>query len=494
MPLLTKEALEDIQGILLTGYAHLNFGCYLFLKAKDPAKARQWLQQILPQVRSAKSYERRSDGSKIKPDTTVNIAFTYAGAQALDLPEETLSSFSTEFKEGMVKNANILGDTGDSDPQHWEVGGPTNSEVHILLMLFAIDAAVLAQLRSEQQDLIQRSDGGVVEIALQEGARPLSQKEPFGFHDGISNPTVEGTPKHPEPSEWVIRTGEFVLGYINEYEVYPPSPVVLPQHDPNGILPAFPENGAPMYRDFGRHGSYLAYRKLRQDVAGFWKYAAEKAREIEGTADDQGAIWLASRLVGRWPSGAPLALSPDRDDPKLADENRFTYALDPKGLACPIGAHNRRANPRASIAYNTAEQSISSSNTHRILRRAVSYGGVTGLDVEHDFDVRALDRGELPKAIPSHVPDRGIHFIAVNADLRRQFELVQQNWCNNAAFNGLLDNKDAMIGDTAGMGNMTIQSRPFRKRLLDVPRFVTTRGGSYLFLPSITALRFMVAI
>jgi hypothetical protein len=97
----------------------------------------------------------------------------------------------------------------------------------------------------------------------------------------------------------------------------------------------------------------------------------------------------------------------------------------------------------------------------------------------------------LPRAIPSQVPDRGIHFIGVNADLRRQFELVQQNWCNNPAFNALLANKDPMIGDTLGKGNMTIQSSPFRKRLLDVPRFVTTRGGSYLFLPSITALRFM---
>jgi Dyp-type peroxidase family len=491
MALLTQEALEDIQGILLTGYGHLNFGSFLFLQARDAAKARRWLQQILPQVRSAKAYERRPDGSKIKPTTALNIAFTYAGAKALDLPEETLSTFSTEFKQGMVRNANILGDVGDSDPQHWEIGGPNNSEVHVLLMLFAIDAAALERHRKEQQDLVQQSDGGVVEVALQEGARPLSQKEPFGFHDGISNPTVEGTPKNPEPGQWVIRTGEFVLGYINEYEIYPPSPVVLPQHDPKGILPAFPENGAPMYRDFGRNGSYLAYRKLRQDVSGFWKYAAEKVREIEGTVDDQGAIRLASKLVGRWPSGAPLELSPERDNPELAEENRFTYASDPKGLACPIGAHNRRVNPRASIAYNTPEQSISSSNTHRILRRAVSYGGATGLDVEHDFDVRALDRGQLPRAIPSHVPDRGIHFIVVNADLRRQFELVQQNWCNNAAFNGLLANKDPMVGDTSGKGNMTIQSSPFRKRLLDVPRFVTTRGGSYLFLPSVTALRFI---
>lgn len=491
MALLTEEALADIQGILLTGYAHLNFGSFLFLQIKDAAKARRWLQQIAPQVQSSKSWERRPDGSRDKPETTLNIAFTYPGAKAFDLPEETLATFSTEFKEGMVKNANILGDIGDSDPQEWDVGGPDNPEVHVLLMLFALNAASLEQFRKAQQKLVHDSDGGVVEVALQEGARPESQKEPFGFRDGLSNPIVEGTPKHPEPNQWVIKTGEFILGYVNEYGIYPPSPATLPQNDPEGILPAFPENGAPQYRDFGRNGSYLVYRKLRQDVPGFWKYAAEQARHLDGSVDHESAIRLASKFVGRWPSGAPLALSPDTDNPEFAKDNRFTYALDPKGMACPIGAHTRRANPRASVAHNTPAQSISSSNTHRILRRAVSFGGPTGLDTEHDFDVYALDRGELPEAFPAHVPDRGIHFIGINADLRRQFELIQQNWCNNPAFNALLANKDPMVGDTSGKGNMTVPHGPLRKRMLEVPRFVTTRGGGYFFLPSITALRFL---
>jgi len=492
MALLTEEALSDIQGILLSGYAHLNFGSLIFLQVNDAAKAQQWLQQLLPQVQSSKSWERRSDRSTVKPETTLNIAFTYAGAKAFNLPEETLASFSPEFKEGMVKNANILGDTGDSDPQGWDIGGPRNPEVHLLLILFAMNEAALQAFRKEQQKLIEASNGGVAEIALQEGARPQSQKEPFGFHDGVSNPIVEGTPKHPEPDQWVIRTGEFVLGYLNEYGLYPPSPATLAQNDPHGVLPAFPENGAPAFRDFGRHGSYLAYRKLGQDVAGFWKYVADQVRQLDGTVDSLEGIRLASKFVGRWPSGAPLVLSPDRDDPELAKENRFTYALDAKGLACPIGAHARRANPRASIAHNTPEQSIASSNTHRILRRAFSYGGETGVGVEHDFDVQALDRGQLPEGLPSQGPERGIHFMGINADLRRQFELVQQNWCNNPAFNALYGNKDPMVGDNDGKESMAIPRNPLRSRLLDVPRFVTTRGGGYFFLPSITALRFLV--
>ena len=64
-------------------------------------------------------------------------------------------------------------------------------------------------------------------------------------------------------------------------------------------------------------------------------------------ADDIGhMIWLASRCVGRWPSGAPLVLAPGADDPRSSDRDDFLYGGDPDGLACPLGAHIRRTNPR----------------------------------------------------------------------------------------------------------------------------------------------------
>src|SRR6185295_14042691 len=90
---------------------------------------------------------------------------------------------------------------------------------------------------------------------------------------------------------------------------------------------------------------------------------------------------------------------------------------------------------------------------------------------------------------------RGIHFLALGASLRRQFEFVQQTWANNHHFAGLADNKDPLIGDNdrpAGtLSFMTIPRRPMRYRTLALPRFVTVRAGAYFFLPGIRALRFL---
>src|SRR5580704_11166343 len=61
------------------------------------------------------------------------------------------------------------------------------------------------------------------------------------------------------------------------------------------------------------------------------------------------------KLMGRWRSGAPLVLAPDRDDPALGADlqrnNDFNYKqMDPLGYAVPLGAHARRMNPRDTAA------------------------------------------------------------------------------------------------------------------------------------------------
>jgi hypothetical protein len=62
---------------------------------------------------------------------------------------------------------------------------------------------------------------------------------------------------------------------------------------------------------------------------------------------DQGAslgvdpVLLGSRLVGRWKSGAPLALTPSQDDTTLAADpqqnNDFDFADDQGERRCPFG-------------------------------------------------------------------------------------------------------------------------------------------------------------
>jgi deferrochelatase/peroxidase EfeB len=196
-------------------------------------------------------------------------------------------------------------------------------------------------------------------------------------------------------------------------------------------------------------------------------------------------VTLASKLFGRWPSGAALVLAPSADNPAVASDNNFGYAdKDPDGFICPVGAHIRRVNPRDSLAMNAPAESMRSANRHRGIRSATFYGerAVSG-ELAYASSARTGPAGE---AGPN-----GLHFFAINADLARQFEFVQQSWCNQAAFNGLVANKDPIVGDNDGSGIMVLQGSPARVQIKAIPRFVTVRGGAYFFLPSLTALRFL---
>ena len=175
----------------------------------------------------------------------------------------------------------------------------------------------------------------------------LDDFEPFGFRDGISQPFVEGLSK-TGPPETTVRAGEFVLGYPNEYGLYTDRPLLDASADPGGTLPRDAEGSGRA--DLGRNGSYLVFRQLRQDVPGFWRYVDDATRRPDGSSDPEARLRLASKMVGRWPSGAPLTLAPDADDPSLADANDFAYhELDPRGARCPVGSHIRRSHPRDSL-------------------------------------------------------------------------------------------------------------------------------------------------
>ena len=80
---------------------------------------------------------------------------------------------------------------------------------------------------------------------------------------------------------------------------------------------------------------------------------------------------LRAKILGRWPDGTPLASSPV-EDPLISNSrrrsNEFLYADDPNGLACPLGAHVRRANPRDGMPGG-AERTM----RHRIIRRGMPY-------------------------------------------------------------------------------------------------------------------------
>ena len=447
--------LQDIQGLVARGYRDLRRARFLLLTIGDPVLARRWLAAVAV-----------TRGDERPDETAVNLAFTSAGLERLGLDGATLAMFSNEFVAGMTTphRRRILGDAGSDAPEEWIWGGPGGPPVHALLLLYARDAARLEALEREHAPV-------GFDVAHRLDTSDLDDFEPFGFRDGVSQPIVEGLSKTGAP-EVTVKAGEFVLGYENEYGLYTDRPLV---DDPSRVLPKDPQGSGRA--DLGRNGSYLVFRQLRQDVAAFWQFLGGAAQ-----GDRAAMMRLAAKMVGRWPSGAPLVLAPDADLPALADANDFAYhEHDRRGTRCPVGAHIRRTNPRDSLDPAPGPgRSWAINRRHRLLRRGREYGPPLPRE-----QALAGDDGA----------ERGLHFMCLNANIQRQFEFVQHTWLNNPKFAGLYDDSDPITAPSVpNGGTFTIPTDGVRERMTGVPRFVSVRGGAYFFLPGVAALRYLAGI
>jgi len=372
------------------------------------------------------------------------MSLTFQGLRALGVPEDSLASFPLEFQQGMAARASMLGDVEESSPAHWESPLGTRN-VHVALVALSSDQARRDALLERVEKAYPAVEG--IEVIYRQDAQVLPNgREPFGFKDGISQPAVEGSPipvrNHLERP---LRAGEVVLGYPDE----------------TGAVAATPQPEL-----LGRNGTYVVFRKLHERVAAFRQYLRANAASAEEEA------LLSAKMLGRWPSGAPLVLSADQDDPEMGQDparnNEFLYDLgDPKGLRCPAGAHARRVNPRDAFR----NELIGVNRLHRMIRRSTTYGP-------------ALQEGVLE----DDGADRGIIFVAVGAHLKRQFEFVQTQWVNDGTFRGAPDEKDPIVGRNDGTGAFTIPRQPVRRRIGGLPRFVVNRGGEYCFTPGLRAL------
>jgi len=433
---------EDIQHILLTRTPALT-GRYEFLSFRDPGGGRAWLSAILEKVQSAAEVLASVEEDK----RWVTIAFTWNGLRALGVDEDSLVTFPEEFKQGMVARAEMLGDTGENHPSNW-VGGLASADLHAIAILFARDEAERERCQTEHERLVADCEGVEVLSALDLHAVPPfdTAHDHFGYRDRLSQPVIEGTDDVPTPGSGApLKPGEFILGYQDE--VGPPANLPQPE-----IL--------------SRNGSYMAYRRLQEHVGRFRDFL----REHGNTQEEQELI--AAKLMGRWRSGAPLTLAPEKDDPVLGADpqrnNDFNYReMDPHGYAVPLGSHMRRMNPRDTAA---------NMNRRRMIRRGATYGPL------------------LPENAPEDGIDRGIAAFVICASLIRQFEFAQNVWANDRNFHELGNERDPIIGTHDGSLEFKIPKRPIRKKITGLPAFTTVRGGAYFFLPGIKALRYLATL
>jgi len=471
---------------------------YLFFRITDAASFRRFVGTLIdppdsppgasgsfadlpPEVRrfwSEAQAHRYDDGGKRRVAlSTWNIAFTWPGLKALGIDPDTLASFPEDFRDGMAQRAARLGDTGESAPEHWQ-GWLGSRQVHGVLMI-SLQAALRADDLPDKlavglfgnasaglpdspiADLLDRlPDSGMRILHTELGQRipspwnPDHRIEHFGFRDGVSQPFAGADLEAPRPppagggtprpdGTWdPIALGELLLGHPDE----------------DGLLQARPANA-----ELRRDGTYMVFRKLEQDVAGFRRYLRERA----GAG---GESLLAAQMMGRWPDGTSLVKAAEWPTDATDDRsiNDFRYREeDSRGTRCPLGAHARRINPRDTNGRDEARR-------HRLWRRSITYG---------DF---------LPHGVAGDGKSRGLLFVAMCARIDQQFEFLQTRWLNTGEFVGQAGIGRCPItganrGDLEDTFSVSNRVAPYTH----VPRFVRTLGGDYFFVPSLAALQAM---
>lgn len=436
--------LHDLQRAVLAPRPSSYVGCYLVLRIDHAHDGRELLRRLTPYVTTA------AGAAVTSSDASINLALSYQGLQALGVPQTSLESFPKAFREGMAARAECtLGDKDESAPSNWEkpFGTP---DVHLAISLVAPTAAKLDEAITTARQSCNNL-AGISLIYRLDAAQLSSGRTHFGYQDGISQPLTERTS---------------LLGYPGEGPLLNVSRLLLGHADETGRISSMPIPSA-----LGSNGTFMVFRKLHERVALFRQFLRSNS------ASQSSENLLAAKIVGRWRSGAPLALCPNLDDPALGTDpqrnNNFNYADDPLGLKCPRGAHVRRANPRDSLA----DSPLTDVTLHRCLRRGTSYGPALAEDALEDDGV-----------------DRGIVFIFLGSSIERQYEFVRSQWQNDGDFIGLGTEKDPLVGANDGTSPYTIPQRPIRRRLQNVPRFTVTRGGEYCFVPSLTAIRWLASL
>lgn len=446
--------LRDIQAQFGGFDRHWPVGHYYYCRYRTAAAGRRLLARLMPLADCL--------DADVGTRPAVNVAFTHPGLHALGLDPAILGSFPPDYRQGMRRRARLNGDLGLDAPENWDA--TWRGEVHAWIGMYARDAAQRDEWRGDFAAWLAGEPD--IEIA---GEQPVSRffadasllpmhiddastnpqrpyvLEHFGFRDGVSNPVIAGMPEEDpagggrltEKGEWCpLAAGEFLLGHL----------------DGDGEMPL-----APQPERLARNGSFMVLRKLEQDVDGFREYVAARAKQSGVGADE-----LAARMVGRRRDGRPLV-----DAPTL---NGFTYAADPKGKRCPLGAHARRANPRDTMGYGSVLV-----DRHRILRNGITYG-------------EPVPTGRSQAEVNGEA-GQGLMFLAFNASFTRQFEFVMQQWIDFGNDLSQGNDRDPLCGRQLPGGRMVVPGDGARPTVVcnDLRQFVRLRGGDYFFLPGIAA-------
>lgn len=475
---LPPDARANIQGFVMRAYGRrFPFAAYAILTVTDAGAARAFVGRLidetsgLPQIQFASTWKAQA------PPTCVNVGFTYAGLTALGVPSGTFRNPATgallsdfePFVRGSwsATSAGKVGDLGRSAPANWVFDDRTG---HVVLSIFGQSYELVQTCLDE---LRHAYGAACAEAAVVQSQDVLGNSDIyFGYHDGIAQPTLmPDNPSNEPPDGGQLQAdpGAFVLGQSKDPKPGYYSTMPLP-------------NPTAMFQ----YGSFAALRMLEQHVDTFDDVVERNYPAVAAAYGiqnpDVAKAALKALIIGRWPNGNPLMLSPITAGMTAIPEqlpvgsiNDFGYldapaagdaALD-KGVVCPYDAHLRRANPRDGIFAASLPV-----NVHRIVRRAFPY--------QNPYVPGSPNQNE-----------RGLLGYFISASLQQGFELVMADWVQNRGGTPARD-PDPALGRNLPPA---APDDPFTLRFKAPPNapanvtcsifapLTTTRGSAYVYLP-----------
>jgi Dyp-type peroxidase family len=509
---------KNIQGNIVAGF-NKDFQTLLFLRIDDVPSFKAWLagfarlvataEEVLAFNRLFKRTRHRRGYSGTVKASWINIAFTHAGLAKLT--DDAYDFADASFRSGVAAQSAALGDPtspeAEGHPDRWLVRDGEDG-AHVLIIVAADTLADLEAEVGRVEELLFSPRGSGASIVFKQEGRTqlgtLAGHEHFGFLDSVSQPGLRGRisssrhdvltprqnpddPNQGKPGQDLLWPGEFVFGYRGQSadrDVTEAGFDSLTDGAGHAVVPRWAADG-----------SYLVFRRLRQDVHAFHSFLHDQAAALGMTPAGLGA-----RLVGRWASGAPTIREPDTDDPSLGGDdcanNHFEFLEatpptghpggrdqcsdttfpqspgDPGGDRCPFAAHIRKSYPRDDLREAETQ-------THRLLRRGIPFGPSSQSTPEVPVDDGV---------------DRGLLYMAYMTSIVDQFEFVTKQWVNAPAFRTPNAGVDPIIGQAeAGDGS---RERTFEVRVGGAAHRLTARkdwvvptGGGYFFAPSLHALR-----
>jgi Dyp-type peroxidase family len=316
-----------------------------------------------------------------------------------------------------------------NDPEKTSLDQPYNGDFHIDAMLLVADNDQQNLSRAVQK-LLDEVASFTKNYAIEWGHVIRNEQgqslEPFGYADGISQPSFFEEDEREDVAKWNAAIG------------------------PNLVLVRDPCSGLEGQPRLA-YGSYLVYRKLEQDVTGFQEKMRELAKQLEIPCEER----AAALVMGRYRDGAPLVKS-DTSGLTNADLNAFNYIDDPDGNICPLHAHIRLMNNRNTNGVFKPDRSF-------IARRSIPYG-------------------------PDQYNKVGLHFLCYQSSIRDQFWTLQVHYANSRPLDPLIGQPvQKQRGHEIDTGQKWPWLR--RHANCHVHSFVAFKGGEFFFAPSILFLK-----